>query len=241
VLSLGSGSAIFIGYYIDTLGFYQNYASMWNGTGFTNLMPPGQGGRYAATNSEFTGISAVPGTNDIDIAGSRACPVDYVCPFVYVFHKLTRTWGPITTGVTPTTAGSYFLGIDAVSSTMTWAVGWYQGPTSQAALIEKFKDTTLTFVDEKLPTLPANTNLSAVAAESTTNALAVGASGTSTTAKPIALYWNGTAWAAASPSTTTVSGFLGVSNVPGTNTYFNVGTTMVSGIDKNLAMKSVCD
>jgi hypothetical protein len=241
VLSISATEAIVVGYFIDSLGYYQNYAELMNGGQFKNLNPPGQGGQYAGTNSEFTAISRVPGTADIDVSGYRDCPIDNLCPFVYHLNTTTGVWR-LTTGKTPTTAGARFNAVDGISSGLTWAVGNSTvNSTTQAALIEKFNDATLGYTIEKLPLLPTNSGLADVAAESATNALAVGVSGPSNNQRPVALYWNGTAWSVASPATTLVSALFGVADIPGTNVYVDVGSKIVSGIGKTLIMKSTCD
>ncbi|HLX02784.1 MAG TPA: hypothetical protein VKS80_11800, partial [Trinickia sp.] len=244
VLSLSSTQAIFVGDYTDSIGFAQNYAELWNGTGFMNLNPPGQGGRFAGTNSIFTAVRAVPGTSHIDFAGYRACPVDTFCPFVYVYNMATKTWSSVDTAVTPSVSGQVFNGFHAQSSIQAWAVGAYQDSANNTfAMIQRFDDATLGFKNFTLPSLPAESILDDVAALATNDAVAVGVSGnTKPTTKPIALYWNGTVWAKTTPIVTIPTAFYGISEVPGsTNGYIVVGAQQPGTVSKTLAAAAACD
>ena len=244
VLSLSSTEAIFVGGYNDSLGFTQNYAELWNGTTFTNLNPPGQGGRFAGTNAEFTDVRGVPGTTDIAFSGYRECPVDTLCPFVYVYHMATKTWAPIDTAATPSVFGQVFYALHAQSSTQAWVVGASQDSANNTfAMIQRFDDATKGFKNFALPALPAESQLTGVAALSTTNAVAVGASGNTTaTTKPVALYWNGTAWANTTPTVAFPTAFFGIAEIPGTsNGYFVVGVQQPGTISKTMIASAGCD
>ena len=244
VLALSSAEAIFVGGYVDSLGFTQTYAELWNGTTFTNLNPPGQGGRFAGTGSEFTDVRAVPGTTDIAFSGYRQCPVDTLCPFVYVYHMAAKTWAPINTGATPSVYGQVFYALHAQSWTQAWAVGASQDSANNTfAMIQRFDDATKGFKNFALPALPAESQLAGVAALSTTNAVAVGFSGnTTTTTKPVALYWNGTAWANTTPTVAFPIAFFGIAEVPSSsNGYFVAGAQQPGTITKTLIATGACD
>ena len=99
----------------SSIGGYSIFAMHWNGTTWTIVPTPAPVGDNSYTAGGVSGAAA----NDVWIVGSNVTTA-------IAYHWNGNVWSQV---ATPNPEPSnWFTGVAAVSSSLTWAVGWSSGP-----------------------------------------------------------------------------------------------------------------
>jgi hypothetical protein len=155
----------------------------WNGTSWKAVPSPNAG--TAASNNELTSVAALS-AGDVWAVGSYSSGP---AGSTLIEHWNGRAWkivpSPNADGAALT---STLTAVAATSARDAWAVGWYLAHGQTWSLTEHWNGTTWKRVPSPNPGAPASTALTAVTANSATNAWAVGYDGTPD--QTLALHWS---------------------------------------------------
>jgi hypothetical protein len=182
VTATSSTKAWAVGWYHPRKNGAQTLIESWNGKAW-NLQPSANPNSHA---DHLNGVVATSSTNAWAVGSYKAGGG---------FHTLIEHWNGRAWKIEPSpnlagSSGAFLYGVAASSSTNAWAVGYYDNGTAAQSLIERRHGTAWTVVPSPSPGGSSGTVLTAVTATSSTNAWAVGWSGTQTLVE----HWDGTAW-----------------------------------------------
>lgn len=151
-------------------------------------------------------------------------------------HWNGSTWSIVSTPNPAASNGTFLLAAAAVSTSDVWAVGDYQGSSSNEPLIENWNGSSWSIVSSPNVTSNPYTLLNGVTTISSSVAWAVGQSSNSSgAAQTVIEKWNGSSWSlVSSPSVGTQSFFLGVASAS-TSNIWTVGSSYNSGTSQTLA------
>jgi hypothetical protein len=198
----------------------------WDGSAWTVVPSPAPG-----IDSQ---LRSVRGTSPTDVwaVGSYN---DGTMNKTLILHWDGRAWTQVTSP-SPGGTDNELFGVRAVSGTDAWAVGYdVTSGSTDKTLILHWDGNTWTQVASPSPGTTGAV-LEAVAATSSTDAWAVGASFTASTEKTLTLHWNGHKWAqVASPDQGTDDVLFAVRGTSSTDTWA-VGLSVAGGVDQTLAL-----
>ena len=189
----------------------------WTGTAWKQQPSPNPGSSY----NTFEGVAVTSATN------AWAVGQDSNNAASLVFRTLIVRWNGTTWTRVPSPspggpmADDGLTGVAATSSSNAWAVGAYNSGsgTSYRALIVRWTGTTWTRVPAPVPGGATGSVLVAVAANSASNAWAVGYYSTSTGGGTLIEHWNGTTWTQVPSPAPAASTLTGVATTSASNAW----------------------
>jgi photosystem II stability/assembly factor-like uncharacterized protein len=219
-LSVASESDVWaVGYSPSTL---PAVALHWNGSAWSSVPPPVPAG---ATGVQLNRIEVIPGTTRFIAVGYYVTSSSF---YPYAVEWTGSAWQVMST---PTSPQGEFWGVVARSASNAWAVGDANPTaTNPQSLIDHWNGKTWQQVST--PDRAGANYLLSVDARSNSDIWAVGYTAGSNGFDTLAQHWNGVGWSlAATPNpyqnpnpASTFDTFFGISYVPGTTTFWAVGT-----------------
>jgi hypothetical protein len=194
----------------------------WNGSAWLSVPPPVPAG---ASGVQLNRIEVIPGTTRFIAVGYYVKSSSF---FPYAVEWTGSAWQVMST---PTSPQAEFWGVVARSASNAWAVG-YANPaaTNPQALIDHWNGKSWQRVST--PDRAGANYLLSVDARSNSDIWAAGYTSGSNGFRTLAQHWNGLKWSLATtpnPYTNpnpalTFDTFFGISSVPGTATFWAVGS-----------------
>lgn len=194
----------------------------WNGSAWSSVPPPVPAG---ASGVQLNRIEVIPGTTQFIAVGYYVKASGF---FPYAVEWTGSAWQVMST---PTSPQGEFLGVVARSASNAWAVGDANpAATNPQSLIDHWNGKTWQRVSA--PNRAGANFLLSVDARTDNDIWAVGYTSGSNGFRTLAQHWNGLKWSlAATPNpytnpnpASTFDVFFGISYVPGTSTFWAVGS-----------------
>lgn len=186
--------------------------------------------------NELTGIGS-DSTGDLWAVGLATVGTSgsYAQTLIEQYDPTTSSWSVVTSPNTSTTLDNRLLGVTVVSATDAWAVGSASNGTVDQTLTEQWNGTAWAIVASPDTVTTSPNGLSAVSADSASDAWAVGYAYSGLTPEPLAEQWNGTSWAvvAAQDPSTSATSLTGVDALSPTDVWA-VGSQNTGTVEQTL-------
>jgi hypothetical protein len=184
-----------VGYHNTSSNVDQTLIEHWNGTSWKVVPTPDPSG--PDLDQELTGVSGSSASDAWAVGFYYTGGLDKSM----ILHWNGSSWKQVTSP-NPGSQGTFLFGVRSTSATNAWAVGSSYNGTADKTLIVHWDGSAWKQIKSPNPGgATENSDLSAVAATTTTDAWAVGDYDTGAGTRTLALHWDGSAWAqAATPN-----------------------------------------
>lgn len=223
VAALSVKSAWTVGMYtIQSTGQEKTLIEHWNGSNWTVVRSPNPGMHNVLVN-----VARIPGTNHLWAVGYTVDTTTNITSSLIEYWN-GMSWKAIPSPNPGTQNGLY--GLDAVSASDAWAVGYDDTTTKGQTLIEHWNGSNWIVVSSPSPGTQGST-LYGVTALSAKNVWAVGTSYSDvSTELTLIEHWDGTSWSAVpSPNPNSINELSDVVRVSPTSQLWAVGYTRQGG------------
>lgn len=187
-----------VGNYLTSNSIYQTLIERWNGSSWSRVMSPNTG---ATENNWLYGITCTSASDCWAVGYSYAAKIGST--YQTLIERWDGTsWSIVSSPNSTPGENSYLLSVSCTSASDCWAVGYYQGPSAQSTLIERWNGTSWAIVTSPNTSPTQDNVLAGVTCVSASDCWAVGYYYSGSAFQTLLERWNGSSWSiVTSPNT----------------------------------------